>query len=141
MAANHAIPVGTLTGTLSAVVIGVVKSARMILPVIALLVAVTGTATVPAFAGQIHPICASKQHDCGRTSRITQCCCGDEPASQQQSTPVQTRVDVCADLSPVPVIMQAVLVATTSHTPTRIDTSPPHRHLVDLPTLFSSFLI
>jgi len=121
--------------------VGIVKSARTILSVIALLVAMTGAATVPAFATPIHPVCATKQHDCGRATTITKCCCGDEPASQMQSTPAQTRVEVRADLSTVPVIMHAVLVATTSNTPIRIHTSPPHRHLVDLPTLFSSFLI
>ena len=117
------------------------KSARTILSVIALLVAMTATATVSAYAAPGHPICATKQHDCGRTTTITKCCCGDEPASQMQSTPVQTRVDVRADLSPVPAIMHPVLAATIANTPPRIQTSPPHRYLVDLPTLFSSFLI
>jgi hypothetical protein len=130
-----------VAGTVSAVVAGIVKSARTILSVFALLLAMTATATVPSFAAPSHPICATKQHDCGRATTITNCCCGDKPASQVQSTPVETRVEVRADLSPVPAIMQAVLVATSSNSPIRIHTSPPHRYLVDLPTLFSTLLI
>jgi len=121
--------------------VSIVKPARTILSAIALLLAVTSAATASALAGETHRMCVTKQHDCGQTPRITQCCCGDEQASQMESTPVQSRIDVRADLLSMPAVMSVVQVATAPYALIAIHTSPPHRFLIDLPTLFSSFLI
>jgi len=111
------------------------------LSAIALLVAMTGATAVAAFAPLIHPICASRQHDCGKTPEIVTCCCGDEQAPPTKSTAVQSRVEVRADLLSMAAVMSAVPVATTPHAFITVHTSPPHRCRVDLPTLFSSLLI
>ena len=39
-------------------------------------------AVLPAFAGLMHPVCAAKHHECGRTPRIAACCCGDEQSAR-----------------------------------------------------------
>jgi hypothetical protein len=129
------------SGTVSAVTLDIVKSVRTALSAMTLLVAMTATATVPAFAGLLHPVCASTQHDCGQTPKIVSCCCGDEHASPTESTPVQSRVQIRADFSSMPAVTSALQVAMTPHARTPVHTSPPNRGVVDLPTLFSSLLI
>jgi hypothetical protein len=118
-----------------------VKSVRTTLSAIALLVAVIGTTTAPAFAGLAHPICAAKQHDCGKTPSIKSCCCGHAQTSPASSTPVQSRVEMRSDLTLMPAATSAVQVATTPHAPLAVHTSPPHRALLDLPTLFATLLL
>jgi len=139
--AEHTGFLNFLSGTVSAVVAGIVRSAGRILSMVALLVAMTGNLTATAFAGEIHPICATKQHDCGTATKITPCCCADQPASQIQSTPVSGRVELRADVASTPAILNVIAVPIAHAIATRSDTSPPHRHLVDLPARFSSFLI
>jgi hypothetical protein len=117
-----------------------VNCARTALSAIALLVAITGTATVPAFAGLIHPVCAAKQHDCGTTPKVSKCCCGDEQSSENGGTPAQSRIEVRAPLQSTLAVTSAVLVATPPAVRT-VHSSSPHRSPVDLPTLFSSLLI
>jgi hypothetical protein len=102
--------------------------------------AINGTTTVPAFVALVHPVCAAKQHDCGKTPTIAKCCCGDEQSSPHDSTPAQSRLEVRADLSLVAVVTVVVHVAMTPHAQRAIHTSPPHPCL-DRPTLFSSLLI
>jgi len=119
----------------------IVKSGRIGLSAIVLLVAITGATTVPAFAGLTHPVCASRHHDCGDTAKVSECCCGDAQASQTDSTPVQSRTEFRADLSSMTAVSSAVPVALPPHAVTTVHTSPPHRSHIDLPTFFSSLLI
>jgi hypothetical protein len=118
-----------------------VRFRRSGFPALVVLIAVLGTAVAPAFAGLAHPMCASKQHDCGRTPAFTKCCCGDEQSSAAQSSPVQSRTELRVDLSPMPAATSAVHVALTPHARIAVHTSPPDRGLVDLPTLFATLLI
>lgn len=111
------------------------------LSTIGLVVAILGMATVPAFAGISHQACTAKQHDCGKTPTLTTCCCGDGQSSQTDSTPVQSRVEVRADLWSMPPLTSADHVVSSLIALAAVHTSPPHRYLIDLPTLFSSFLI
>ena len=100
-----------------------------------------GMATAPAFALAGHPTCTAKHHDCGKAPSITTCCCGDEQSSPTDSTPSQSRVDVRANFTAVPVGVDMLEVATPVHVLVAVHTSPPHQYLVDLPTLFASLLI
>jgi hypothetical protein len=105
-------------------------------------VAILGTTTVQAFAIAGHPTCTAKHHECGQAPTIAKCCCGDEQSSPSDSTPVQSRVDARADLAPIATVgILAAAPSITPHVPLAIQTSPPHQYLVDLPTLFASFLI
>ena len=117
------------------------KSARTVASTIALVVAILGMATVPAFAGLAHPVCTAKHHDCGKTPTIAKCCCGDEQSSQAGSTPAQSRVEIHADYSSVPAALNAASMVAPPHAIVTVHTSPPHQYLIDRPTLFSAFLI
>jgi hypothetical protein len=129
-------------GTASAVVSSIVKSVWRFMSAMALLVAVLGASTIPAFALMSHPTCTAKHHECGRTPAIAKCCCGDEQSSPSNSTPAQSHVDVRADFAPIATVgILAAAPATAPHVPLAIKTSPPHQYLVDLPTLFASLLI
>jgi hypothetical protein len=107
------------------------------LSVVAAIVAVTGGAV---FAQAIHPVCVAKQHDCGKTAKISKCCCGDQDAARIDSTAVEPRVEVRADISATPALPK-VIPAPTRQALTPVQTSPPRLCLLDLTTLFATFLI
>jgi hypothetical protein len=119
----------------------IVKSVRRVLSTVVVLAAVIGGATIPAFAGIAHPVCAAKQHDCGATPKVSKCCCGDEQTSPTDSTPVQPRVEIGAPLSSMPAVLAIVHLTMTPHAVHTGYLAPPHPATVDLPTLFSSLLI
>ena len=120
--------------------VGIVTSARSACSTIIVTLALLGVVVSPAFAGLAHQACTSKHHDCGKP-RITACCCGDEQGSTTSTTPVPSRVELRADLSPMPAVTSAVHVTTSPLAGMTVYTSPPHRCLDDLPTLFSSLLL
>jgi hypothetical protein len=105
---------------------------------VAAMIAMTGGAVL---AQAIHPVCGAKQHDCGKTAKISKCCCGDRDAARTDSTPVQPRVEVRADISATPALPRVIQVAPTRQALTPVHSSPPRLCLLDLPTLFSTFLI
>ena len=102
--------------------------------------ALTGGAV---FAQGVHPYCAAHQHDCGKTVRLSNCCCGDQDASWTDSAPVQSRVEVHADVTisyALPALVHARATAPAAIAP-QITSSPPGSCLLDLPTLFATLLI
>lgn len=121
--------------------VGIVKSVRTTLPSIWLVLSILGMATAPAFAFAGHPICTAKHHQCGETASISKCCCGDAQSSQADSTPSQSRVEVRANFTAVPVGVDVLELVTPIHGLVTVHTSAPHQYLVDLPTLFASLLI
>jgi len=80
--------------------IGIVRSARSFISALALILAVMTTATVPAVAGQVHLVCVTQVHDCGRTAAIKPCCCGGQGESPNQSGPVESTVRLTAPVTP-----------------------------------------
>lgn len=106
--------------------------------VVAAIIATTGGSVL---AQALHPVCIAKQHDCGKTAKISKCCCGDREAARTDATPVQSRVEVRADLSATPVLPNVVHIAPAPQALSPVQTSPPRLCLLDLPTLFSTFLI
>ena len=119
----------------------IVSSVQRALSSIVVLAAIIGGASVPAFAGMIHPVCVSKHHECGATPKISKCCCGDEQSAQTESTPGQSRVDLRATFSCIAAVSTAIQVALTPHTVHTGGSTPPHNSSVGLPILFSSLLI
>ena len=118
-----------------------VKSVRTVTSAVALLIAVFAGATGPALIGLAHPVCLANHHECGKEPSIRACCCGDAQASQTDSTPVQSRVQVRADFVSLTVVTSAVQVALTPHVLVPVYTSPPHLPSHDLPILFATLLI
>jgi hypothetical protein len=104
---------------------------------VAAILAMTGG---PLFAEAPHPMCVIKQHDCGKTPTFSKCCCGTQDPTRNESTPGQSRVEVSADVSVAPSLIQAVPTPTRLAA-VRVQTSPPRLCLLDLPTLFATFLI
>jgi hypothetical protein len=107
---------------------------------VAAIFALTGGAV---FAQGVHPYCAAHQHDCGKTVRLSNCCGGDQDASWTDSAPVQSRVEVHADMtisSALPALVHALATAPAAIAP-KITSSPPGLCLLDLPTLFATLLI
>jgi hypothetical protein len=88
-----------------------------------------------------HPVCVAKQHDCSLTARISKCCCGEQDASRSDSTPVQSRVEVRSDMTAAPALPNIVHVVSAPLSMAPVHTSPPRLCLLDLPTLFVTFLI
>lgn len=111
------------------------------LSAIVLIAAVITATGASAFAGQGHPTCATHQHECGKTAKILKCCFSDEGSAWTDSTPVEPRVEVRADLSATPALPHVVHIAPAPQALSPVQTSPPRLCLLDLPTLFATFLI
>lgn len=114
---------------------------RMKLAALSVVAAIVAMAGGSVFAQAIHPVCVAKQHDCGKTARISKCCCGDQGAPQADSTPVQSRVELRGDIPTPAALPNVVLVAPAPQALSPVQTSPPRLCLLDLPTLFVTFLI
>lgn len=125
----------------SAFLIGIVKSVRCGLPVLAMIIAIIGTATLPAFAAAVHPVCAAKQHDCGKTPSISQCCCGDQSNGSDQSAPIPGKASVNVTFIPVAPIFAAAAAPNPEGILIRERASSPRAAPVDFPTLFASLLL
>jgi hypothetical protein len=113
------------------------KNVSAVLLVASALVAVGG----PVLAQAGHPVCLAKQHECGTTAKISACCCGAQDASAPDSTPGQSRVEVSGDTTAAPTRPNVDSVVAASFQVVAVHTSPPRLCLLDLPTLFVTFLI
>ena len=125
----------------SALRVGIVKSVRGALPALALAIAIVGTATIPAFAAAAHPVCVAKQHDCGKTPSIGQCCCGDASDGSDQSAPVPGKASVHVNFAPVAAVFTPAGALNPDGLLVTAQASPPRAAPVDFPTLFASLLI
>jgi hypothetical protein len=105
--------------------------------VASMLVAVGGS----VFAQAGHPVCVAKQHECGKTARISTCCCDAQDATGSDSTPVPSRVEVRGDMTVAPTLPNVDSDLSAPLQVATVQTSPPHLCLLDLPTLFVTFLI
>ena len=128
-------------GTTDALYRCAVTALRMKLAAFSVLTAIVAMTGGPVFAQAIHPVCVAKEHDCGKTARISKCCGGDQAAARTDATPAQSRIDVRADLSAAPALPNVVSIAPAPQALRPVQTSPPRLCLLDLPTLFVTFLI
>jgi hypothetical protein len=90
--------------------------------------------------GRVHPICAARQHDCGKGPTIQACCCGDQSSTSDQTAP-SARVTVNVTLLPVVAVAANMFVKVSTHAFTHAVVPPPRSSPVDLRTLFASLLI
>src|SRR5262245_6438941 len=97
------------------------------------------TATVPAVAGQVHQVCITQVHDCGRTAAIKPCCCGGQGESPNQSGPVESTVRLTAPVTPA--CADLVLVPPALGPIAPINTETARVAPLDRSTLFHSLLI
>ena len=121
--------------------VGIVKPVRSGLSAVALIIAILGTATIPAFAAAAHPVCLAKQHDCGKTPSIRRCCCGDQSDGSDQSIPVPGKTSVHVTFVPVAAVFTPTGAPNPDGILVRAQASPPRAAPVDFPTLFASLLI
>ena len=105
-----------------------------------LLVAILGVAAAPAFAALVHPVCAAKQHDCGTSTKIVSCCCGDQSDASRPTAPAPSTVQLIRIPMAVSGLPGVVSDTTPSGTFFRAQTAP-RAGPVDLSTLFSCLLI
>jgi hypothetical protein len=105
-----------------------------------LLLALVGTAVVPALAGSTHAVCTTKHHDCGTAPTIKACCCGNESASDQAG-PIAAKTTVTVTFIPVAGVLADTVDGEIARTVIRAEESPSRATRVDLPTLFASLLI
>jgi hypothetical protein len=108
-----------------------------VIALVASILAATGGAV---FAQTFHLVCAARQHDCGKTATISNCCCGDLGTARSDATPVQPRFEVRADVVAAP-LTTVVDVAPSQQPLTPVHTSPPRLARRDFPTLFATLLI
>ena len=128
-------------GTIAALQGGVVTPLRMKLAALSLVTAIIAMTGGAVFAQAVHPVCVAQQHDCGTTPRVSNCCCDDQDASWTDSAPVQSRVEVRADTTAMPALPNVISIAPAPQRLHPAQTSPPRLCLLDLPTLFVTFLI
>lgn len=109
--------------------------------VVALIVAMIATTGGSALAGNRHPACEAKQHDCGRLVKISSCCGGDLGMPGDAGTPAQSRTTAVGGVAtaPLPPQCEHRLPETDAAVPTQA--SPPRLALLDLTTLFACLLI
>lgn len=119
----------------------VVTPLRMKLAALSLVTVIIAMTGGSVFAQAVHPVCIAKQHDCGKTAKILKCCCGDQDASRTDSAPVQPRVDVRAEMTAMPALPNIVSVVPAPQALHPVQTSRQRLCLLDLPTLFVTFLI
>lgn len=128
-------------GTPTALLMAAVAYLRARLSAGALVTTLLVAAGGPLFADASHPVCVTKQHDCAQTAKIVKCCCGEQDASRTDSAPVQPRVELRVNMAATPVLPNIAPIVIASATPGLVQTSPPRSCLLDLPTLFVTFLI
>jgi len=125
-------------GTLHAHLIHIVSSLRSVL--VLALVAIAAL-NPPVAAQSTHGGCAPKHHACGGTATIAPCCCGDRSDSSNPGGPIESRGQLAADPSPIPVAISAASLTGASNAGASVHISPPRFCPVDLPTLYASLLI
>jgi hypothetical protein len=119
-----------------------VSSVHRKLSSLALVAAVVSTLGANLIAwGAQHEACATQHHECDDTARIAQCCCGHASDASNQGGPVESRVRLAVDLSPLPVALVAGTFADTSGTSLQVHTSPPSISPTGLATRFAPLLI
>ena len=126
------------TGALFGSAVTLLRMRLAALSVVAVMIATTGGSV---FVQAMHSVCVAKQHDCAETATISSCCCNEQDTTRTDATPVQSRVEVHVDLLATPVLPNVVPIAPAPQGLGPVQTSPPRLCLLDLPTLFSSFLI
>ncbi len=82
-----------------------------------------------------HKVCLAKQHDCGKTPRLAQCCRGDNGDVSDQPGVVQPRTHV-SDQFAASILATTIAVPRADASSRRVNTSPPHGRSPDLPILF-----
>jgi len=111
------------------------------LSAVALVAALLSASGALLAAADRHPVCVAKDHDCGTAPTVGSCCCGDEAADRDDGTLAQPRVEVRVDLAATPEPPHVVHIAPAPQALSPVRTSPPRLCLLDLPTLFATFLI
>jgi len=120
-----------------------VKSVRTALSALALIVALIGVTTMPAYAdqgrGDCTPASASAAHDCCKTP-VLRACCSDRSNTHDQGVPVQSRIQVHPNYIPAPAVFVTDL-SSRLRAPAASGATAPRAGPVDLPTLLSTLLL
>ena len=115
---------------------------RLKLSALGLIVAMLSATTGVMFAEERHPTCEARQHDCGKAEKISSCCSGDLGTPGDSGTPAQARYDVANGGPVAGPVLPIIQHALPDRSPmVAVQTSPPGQVSLDLPTLFSTFLI
>ena len=130
-----------LAGTVPAVEAGTVRSGQSVWSAPVLMFAIITAAIVPAFAGQAHPVCTVKHHDCGEAPTIRSCCCGDQDTASNQGGPVESKVQLTAPSMTVVADLTFVAPSDIVRPHDRPYSGTTRAAPLDLPTLFASLLI
>jgi hypothetical protein len=105
------------------------------------LAAVIIASAAPVLAAQEHPVCAASKHDCGKTARLTRCCCGDHGNPAGRGGPTESRVQVTPQWAPLVGTPVDAPAAEPGLIAVRANASPPRTAIFDLPTLLATLLI
>ena len=127
-------------GIRSAVFVIAVSNLRTKLSAVALVISTLVAAGGSVLGQASHPVCVAKQHDCGRTATVSSCCCGDQ-GTRDDATPAQSRIELGIQLTAIPALADVVRLVSAQPSLPVVQSSPPRLCLLDLPTLFVTFLI
>lgn len=119
----------------------VVTGLRLKFSAIGLIVAMLSATTGAAFAQARHPICEVREHDCGKTTRISSCCCEEAGTARDPGTPPESRRNTTDGNDAGPVIPTIEHAVPDCRPAVAVQTSPLRQHSPDLQTLFSTLLI
>src|SRR5262245_17550029 len=103
--------------------------------------AILSATTGAALAQNRHPVCETKQHDCGKAAKISSCCCGDVGTSRDSGAQPQSRHDGTNGNASGPVLPATEHALPDGRPTVAVQTSPPRQRPLDLWTLFSTLLI
>jgi hypothetical protein len=110
------------------------------LSAIVLIVAVVAAVGSPLIAESAHP-CEMTQHECHHTATIMPCCCDHASDTANQVGPVESKIQLTVDLSPLPIAQACGTIADTAGTNVQGHTSPPPACPPDLATRFAPLLV
>jgi hypothetical protein len=100
-----------------------------------ILVAVLLTTGAPLLAAEA--VCLTKHHDCGKTPRLAEPCCGDIGDVSNLPGVAQARTDVTRDHSAVSILPYAIETPRSGARAWHVDISPPRGRSPDLSILFA----
>jgi len=116
-----------------------VKSVRLIVSALALVVAIVGASTAPAFATGISRKCGTSIHDCCKAP-IIKSCCSAQSDDANPGGPTESKVRFAPNVSATPVAVAGTMFLAITPVP-RVLMIPPRAHPADLPILHSTLLI
>jgi hypothetical protein len=118
-----------------------VKTLRVSLSAVRLVITLIVMTNLSAFAAVTHPVCPVHHQHCSNDATIKSCCERDQNTAPDQTGPLAEKVTVGAPSMVVAVLFPIVAAPEPTHALVRAQASSPRAAPVDLPTLYATLLV